>query len=69
MMKCIKANYHNLHVLKNAKPKLRRAIISEVGKELIKSINKCVLNVLNGNIPLSTCLKRKQTQISSSPTG
>ena len=26
---------------------------------MINSINECVLNVLVGNIPLSTCLKRK----------
>ena len=59
MMKRIRANYHTLHVLKNAKPKLRRAIISEGGKELINSINECVLNVLVGNIPVTTYLKRK----------
>jgi len=58
-MKRRKANYHTLHVLKNAKPKLRRAIISEGDKEPVNSINEFVLNVLNGNIPLSTCLKRK----------
>ena len=44
---------------KNAKPKLRIAIISVGGKELISSIKDCVLNVLVGNIPLSTCLKHK----------
>jgi len=59
MMKRIKANYHTLHVLKNAKPKLRGAIISEGGKELINGTYECVLNVLNGNIPLSTCVKRR----------
>ena len=31
----------------------------EGGKELVLSMNESVLNVLNGNIPLSTCLKRK----------
>jgi len=54
MMKSLKANYHTLHVLKNAKPKLKRATIYEGFKELVNSINKYVLNVLNGNIPLST---------------
>jgi hypothetical protein len=29
------------------------------GKEIINSINECVLNVLIGNIPLSTCVKRR----------
>ena len=59
MMERISANYHTLQVLNNAKTKLIRAIISEGGKELINSINECVLNVLVGNIPLSTCLRRK----------
>ena len=44
---------------KKGKPKLWRAIISEGGKELFNSRNGGVFNVLNGNIPLSTCLKRK----------
>jgi hypothetical protein len=59
MMKRVRENYHTLHVLKSAKPKLRKAIISAGGKELIDSINECVLNVLVGNVPLTTCLKRK----------
>jgi len=46
-------------MLRSAKPKLRRAIFSAGGKELINSINEYVLNVLVGNIPLSTCLERK----------
>jgi len=58
-MKGVRENYNTLHVLKSAKPKLRKAIISAGGKDLINSINECVLNVLVGNVPLSTCLKRK----------
>ena len=46
-MKSIKANYHTLHVLKNAKPKLRRAILSEGGKELFNSIKEYVLNAVH----------------------
>jgi len=46
MLKRVRKNYHTLHVLKNAKPKLRKAIISAGGKELIDLINECVLNVL-----------------------
>jgi hypothetical protein len=45
--------------VKNVKPKLRRSIISAGGKELINGINECALHVLVGNIPLSTCVKRK----------
>ena len=59
MMKCIKANYHALHYLKTSKPKLSKAINSNIGKELVNSIDECVLNVLSGNIPLSPCVKRK----------
>ena len=58
-MKRLRENYDTLHVSKSAKPKLRKAIISAGGKDLINSINECVLNVLVGNVPLSTCLKRK----------
>jgi len=58
-MKRLRENYHTLQVSKSAKPKLRKAIISAGGKELIDSINECVLNVLVGNVPLSTCLRRK----------
>ena len=58
-MRRIKANYHELHVLKNARPKLRKAIVSNCNKDLLNSICECVLNVLNGNIRISDCTKRK----------
>jgi hypothetical protein len=45
--------------VKKRKSEMRKAIISAGGKELIDSKNECVLNVLVGNVPLSTCLKRK----------
>jgi hypothetical protein len=48
----------------------KRTIISEGGKELVNSINECVLNVLNCNIPLSTCLERKlKKHVDSPPAG
>ena len=46
-------------MLKNARPKLRKAIISNCTKDLLNNISECVLNVLNGNIQLSNCAKRK----------
>ena len=58
-MRRIKANYHTLLVLKNAKPKLSNAIISNCNKDLLHSISVCVFNVLNGNIRLSYCAKYK----------
>lgn len=58
-MKRIKSNYHALQVLKSAQPKLRKAIILNCNRDLLNSISECVLNVLNGNIKLTECLKKK----------
>ena len=58
-MKQIRSHYHNLHALKDAHPKLRRAIIANSNKELLKSISECALNVLKGNVNLCNCKKRK----------
>jgi len=58
-MKCIKENYHTLHVLKHARPKLRKAITSNCDRDLFNCIIECVLNVLNGNIALTSCVKLK----------
>jgi hypothetical protein len=58
-MRRIKSNYHALQVLKAAKPKLRKAIISNCDRELLNSICECIMNVLRGNIKLSDCAKRK----------
>ena len=55
----MRSNYHVLHVLKKARPKLRKAIVSHCDGELVKSICECVLNVLNGNVRLTECAKRK----------
>ena len=52
-MKRIKANNHPLHVLKNAPPKLRKAIISNCDRDLVNCISECV------NIELTVCEKRK----------
>ena len=64
-MRRIKANYHTLQVLKNARSKLRIEIISNCNKDLLHSISECVLNMLNGNIRLSDCAKRKMKYNSS----
>jgi len=58
-MKRIRSNYHSLHVLKDARPKLRRAILANSDKELVNSVGECALNVLQGNVKLSKCKKRK----------
>jgi len=51
-MKRVRSNYHAVHVLKTAEPKLRKALITNCNKELVNCISECVLNVLNGNIIL-----------------
>jgi hypothetical protein len=58
-MKQKMSNYHTLQLLKTAKPKLRKAIISNGNSDLIKSIAECILNVLYGNVTLTECGKRK----------
>ena len=58
-MKLVKSNYHALHVLRTAKPKLRKAIMFNCYKELLNSISECILNVLNGNVKLTVCKTRK----------
>jgi hypothetical protein len=58
-MKRIKSNYHHLQVLKTAKPQLRKAIVKNCNSELVKSISECVLNVLNDNLKLTVCQKKR----------
>jgi hypothetical protein len=57
--KRIRSNYHHLQVLKTAKPQLRKAIIKNCNGELVKTISECVLNVLHGNLQLTTCQKKR----------
>ena len=65
-MRWIKANYHAVQVLKNARLKLRKAIVSNCNKDLLHSISECLLNVLNGNIRVTDCAKRKLKRFKSS---
>jgi len=58
-MKRIKSSFYKLHTLKDAKPKLRKAIISNCDKELIHAISECALNVLRGNVNLTDCQKKR----------
>jgi len=68
-MKRVKSNYHALHVLKTADPKLCKAIISNCNKELVNSISECILNVLNGNVKLAGCNTRKLRKHSHTSQG
>jgi len=48
-----------LSVLKTADPKLRKAIISNCNKDTLNGISKCIINVFNRNVKLTSCNKRK----------
>jgi hypothetical protein len=58
-MRRMRSNYHTLHVLQNASPKLRKAILSSCDKELVNTVSECVLNVLRGNVKLTNHHKRR----------
>ena len=58
-MKRIKSSFYKLHALKDAKPKLHKAIISNCDKELIHTISEWALNVLRGNVNLTDCQKKR----------
>ena len=55
----MKSNYHALHVLKTAEPKLCKALITNCNKEFVYCISECVLNVLSDNLKLQVCNTRK----------
>ena len=59
MMKLAKSNYHTLHVLRTAEPKLREDLISNCNSELVNSISECILNAVNGNVKLTGCNTHK----------
>src|SRR5215510_14799997 len=58
-MRRIKSNYSVLELLKSAKPKLRKAMLLNCGPDLLKSVSECALNVLRGNVKLTSCSRRK----------
>ena len=58
-MRPIKSNFHKLHTLKDAQPKLRKAIISNCDKDLVNCVSECALNLLHGNVKLSDCTRKK----------
>ena len=58
-MRRIRSNSHNLKTLAYAKTKLRKAILANGGRHLVNSISECALNVLKGNVKLSSCRKKK----------
>ena len=58
-MNRLKSRLHFLHVLKDAKPQARRALLTSASDELIKVIVECAINKLNGNHILTKDEKSK----------
>jgi len=52
-MNRLKSQLHFLHLLKEAKPQARRALLASAGDNLIKAIVGCAINTLNGNHKLN----------------
>jgi len=61
----VKSNYHALHVLNAGEPRLLKALITNCNKEHVNCISERVLKVLNGNIRLSGCKRRKLSKYKS----
>lgn len=53
-MATVKKHLPILTLVKDANPKLRKNILIHCDLDLIKTIDECVYNTLNGNIPLKT---------------
>ena len=49
VMSRVQSQLHFLHVLKDAKPQARRALLASEDDEFVKAIVECALNTLNGN--------------------
>jgi hypothetical protein len=63
VMKRLKSQIYFLHVLKDAKPQARSALLASVDNELIKAIVECATNTLNGNHILTIQEKSKLKNI------
>jgi len=59
VIKRIRSNYHTLQVLKTADPKLRKDILANCKSEILKTLSEYSLNLLRGNVKLTSCQKRK----------
>lgn len=58
-MNRLNSHKHFLHVLKNATPKARKAILQTADDDLIKALLECVINTLNGNHKVTPKVKSK----------
>ena len=55
----LKSQLYFLHVLKDAKPQARRALLASASDDLIKVIVDCSISTLNGNHKLTKDEKSK----------
>jgi hypothetical protein len=58
-MEKLKNNFENLNLLASCSKKIKDSLIKKGERDLILSINECVINTLNGNITLSPKEKLK----------
>ena len=59
MSRHVKSNAHLLKVLAECSPELRKSILQSASNSLLTSLCECCLNVLNGNVRLTSHQKRK----------
>lgn len=55
----LRRNCSTLQFLHRSKPSLRKAIIEKADPQLIKTLCDCCLNILNGNVKLSTKVRKQ----------
>jgi hypothetical protein len=61
-MNRFKSQQHFLHLVNDAEPQARRALLASTDDELIKAIVGCAINTLNGNHKLTIDQKNKLTK-------
>lgn len=64
-MASVKKHLPLLQLIRGAKPKLRKTILSNCGLDLIETIVECIYNTLNGNIHLTESEKLKLKKFKS----
>lgn len=62
MSRAVTNNADALRFLVRAKPSSRIALLKTADKELIRCICECVLNTINGHVPLNQSQKNKLTK-------
>ena len=59
MSRRLKKNVPMLKILQYAKPSLVKQVLKQSDNELLSVLCECCLNVLRGNVPLSTYQKKR----------